>query len=300
MRCCRSGISASVCRLEPEPGTELTAVTRLADIADAGPLGPRTPFVAEAGGVVLAEGEILAKSWMGDETGRLVTVRWAPGQVEAARLVVEAAIAAARPGEVLNAATNVAVHPEPAERIAVFESCGFELWQEKEGFWWADEGQELPLPEGVAVRRSAEVGHDRLIDLIAACTVGTLDRIDIDATAAMGLGAWAKAFLDSTRDSTWLLAEDVGSGQTVGFVSVGEFDPGVGTITYIGVLPAHRGRGHVDALLKLANRTARDLGFHAMLSDTDTLNVPMQQAFRRNGHSSEATDWHKWMHRRAV
>ncbi|MEZ0109119.1 ribosomal protein S18 acetylase RimI-like enzyme [Catenulispora sp. EB89] len=278
----------------------MTVVTRLADIADANPLGPRTPFIAEADGVQVAEGDLMAKSWMGDETGRLVNLRWRPGHRDAARLVIEAVIAAARPGDVLNASTNVAVHRAPAERVALLESFGFELWQEKEGFWWTDEGQDLPLPEGITVRRRAEVGTDRFVQLIAACSAETLDRVDTDAAVAMGPANWAKAFLDSTTESTWLVAEDIASGQAVGFVSVGEFDPGVGTITYIGVAPGHRGRGHVDALLKLANHTARELGFHAMLSDTDTLNVPMRQAFRRNGHSSEATEWHKWLHRRTV
>ncbi|RAG82657.1 hypothetical protein DN069_26425 [Streptacidiphilus pinicola] len=274
-------------------------IRRLDDVVDGNPLGARSPFVAEQGGAAVAQGELLARSWMGDETGRLVNLRWEAGRLDAARRVLDAVVAAAEPGQVLNAATNADVHAEPAERIALFESFGFELWQEKEGFWWEDEGLDLPAPEGVTARPLSEVGEERFADLVAACSVGTLDRIDADAMAAMGADAWAAAFLWHCRDSTWLLAEDP-AGEAVGFVSVGEFDPGVGTITYIGVHPGHRGRGHADALLRLANRTARELGLHAVLSDTDTLNVPMQQAFRRNGHSSEATAWHKWMHRRKV
>ena len=241
----------------------------------------------------------MAKSWIGDETGRLVTVQWEPGNREAGRLIVEAAIAAAAPGDVLNAATNAHNHADPQDRIALFESCGFELWQEKEGFWWADEGQDLPAPQRITTRRLGEVGVDRFADLLTTCSTGTLDRVDADAMASMGASAWAHAFLNACEDSTWLMAED-SDGRAVGFVAVGEFDPGVGTITYIGVAPACRGRGYVDDLLRVANRTARELGFRAMLSDTDTLNVPMRQAFGRNGHSSQATAWHKWMHRRTV
>jgi ribosomal protein S18 acetylase RimI-like enzyme len=276
----------------------LTLVTRLDVVSDGNPLGPRIPFVAQSDGVEVAEGDLMARSWMGDETGRLVNVRWEPGHSDAARLVVEAAVAAARPGDVLNAATNAEIHRDPAERIAVFESCGFELWQEKEGFWWADEDQDLPAPQRISVRPLAEVGAECFGEVIAACSAGTLDRIDADAMAAMTPEAWASAFLDATQDSTWLLAEDA-AGRAVGLVSVGEFDPGVGTITYIAVLPDQRGHGYVDELLKLANRTARELGFRAMLSDTDVLNVPMQQALLRNGHSPHATEWHKWMHRRS-
>ena len=277
----------------------MTAITRLDDVLDGNPLGPKTPFVAADGDVEVATGDLMAKSWMGDETGRLVNVRWEPGHVDGARLIVQAAIASAKPGTVLNAATNVEIHRDPVERNALFESCGFELWQEKEGFWWSDEGQELPEPSRIIVRTLAKAGIERYAAVLETCTAATLDRIDADAMAAMGPSAWASAFLAACDDSTWLLAED-GQGEAVGFVSVGELDEGVGTITYIGVAPEHRGRGYVDQLLQLANRTARELGFPGMLSDTDVLNVPMMDAFRRNGHSSEARAWHKWMYRRTI
>jgi ribosomal protein S18 acetylase RimI-like enzyme len=277
----------------------LISLTRLDDVADGDPLGPATPFVAETDGIRVAEGALMATSWMGDETGQLVNVRWQPGQLAAARLVVEAAVAAARPGGEVNAATNAEVHPDPAERIALFESCGFELWQEKEGFWWSDEGQDLPEPDRITLRTLAEAGRERFAAVIAACSAGTLDRIDGDTTAAMGPDAYAAAYLDVYRDTAWLLAEDA-AGEAVGFVGVGEFDPGVGSITTIGVLPGQRGNGYVDQLLRAANRTARELGFTGMLSDADVLNTPMCEAFRRNGHSSGARTWHKWMHRRKV
>jgi ribosomal protein S18 acetylase RimI-like enzyme len=277
----------------------LTTITRLDDVANGNPLGPATPFVARDGDAEAAAGELMAKSWMGDETGRLVNVRWQPGRVDAATEIVRAAIAAAQPGTVLNAATNVEVHPDPAERIAVFESCGFELWQEKEGFWWSDEGQDLPEPDRVTVRTLAEVGAERFAAILESCAADTLDRIDTDAMAALGPSVWAAEFLAACADSTWLLAEDE-RGAPVGIVSVGEFDDGAGTITYIAVARDQRGRGYVDQLLRLANRTAREMGFAGILSDTDVLNAPMMAAFRRNGHSSEARAWHKWMHRRTV
>ncbi|MGW6929206.1 GNAT family N-acetyltransferase [Lentzea sp. NPDC054927] len=274
-------------------------ITRLDDVLDGHPLGPRTPFAAIDAGVTVATGDLMAKSWMGDETGRLVTVRWQPGRVDAAALIVEAATASAEPGTVLNASTNVEVHPDPAKRVALFESCGFELWQEKEGFWWGDEGQELPAPHRTTVRTLAQAGREKFVEVIESCSTGTLDRVDADAMAAMGPSAWSAAFLAACEDSTWLLAEDA-QGQAVGLVSVGEFEENVGTISYIAVHPDHRGQGYVDQLLQLASRTARELGFTGMLSDTDVLNVPMMQAFRRNGYSSETRAWHKWMHRKTV
>lgn len=274
-------------------------ITRQDTVTDGNPLGPVIPFVAELDGLEVASGNLMAKSWMGDETGRLVNVRWNDGHLEAARQIVTAVVAAAARGEELNTATNSDFHPHPAVRVALFESLGFELWQEKEGFVWTDSGQELPEPERITVRTLAESGPERFLEAIAESFVGTLDSVDVDTVAQMGNDDWAAAFLANHGDSTWLLAQDP-DGETVGFVAVGEFDPGVGTITYISVLPGHRGQGYVDELLRLANRTARELGFSSMLSDSDMLNTPMHAALERNGHHAADTAWHKWMHRRMV
>jgi ribosomal protein S18 acetylase RimI-like enzyme len=276
----------------------LYQIDRQDAVADGNPLGPAIPFIALLDGEEVASGNLMAKSWMGDETGRLVNVRWSPGHVEAARQIVEAAVAPATGGEV-NAATNADFHSDPAERVALFESTGFELWQEKEGFLWTDEGQDLPEPDRVVVRTVAEFGADRFAGIFAECTAGSLDRIDADTVAKMGQAAWAAAFIASVDVDIWLVAETP-EGEPVGFVGVGEFDPGVGTITNIMVRPGHRGRGYVDQLLRAANRRARELGYGTMLSDSDMLNVPMHAALERNGHHAAATAWHKWMHRRKV
>jgi RimJ/RimL family protein N-acetyltransferase len=289
----------------------LLEITCQDTVTDGFPFGPAIPFGAIAiaianadgdgdrDGAEVAHGDLMARSWMGDETGRLVNVRWTEGNLEAARLLLAAILEAAAPGDELNAASNADVHPDSAERIALFESVGFELWQEKEGFWWSDEGQDLPAPDRVVVRTPSDIGTDRFLEIFTASAAGTLDRIDADTIAEMGHAAWAAAFFAASEDTTWLLAENP-EGDIVGFVGIDESDLGVGTITHITVLPDHCGNGYVDQLLRVANRTARELGFGAMLSDSDTLNAPMHAALRRNGHSPEATAWHKWMHRRKV
>ena len=65
--------------LLPLPEDTLILITRLDEVSDGNPLGPRVPFVAQIDGVQVAEGDLMARSWMGDETGRLVNVRWEPG-----------------------------------------------------------------------------------------------------------------------------------------------------------------------------------------------------------------------------
>ncbi|MEP7023010.1 MAG: GNAT family N-acetyltransferase [Actinomycetota bacterium] len=262
-------------------------------------------FTAEAedGGMELAGGELLASSYLGAETGRMINVWWADGQAAAAGAVIEAAVQAAGPGAELHLTANAETDDRIGERLALFESAGFTLWQEKEGVWWTDTGQELPAPDGVQVRTLAGIGRERYAQVIADATDGTLDRIDADAIAVMGAAGWAAALIDDAaqpeEEDIWFVIEN-SRRDAVGYVAVGAFAAGTGTVLHIGVSRAHRGHGYIDQLLRLANRAARSRGWTGMLSDVDTVNQPMLAAMDRNGHQASATTWHRWMYRRHV
>lgn len=263
--------------------------------------GQAVRFVAGTGGRELAGSELFPSSYLGDETGRLITVWWADGQAEAARAVIDAAVRAAGPDAELHLTANAETDDRIAERLELFALAGFSLWQEKEGFWWADTGQDLPLAQGVVVRTLAEAGRLRYAAAVEAAAEGTLDRIDADAIASMGGEDWAAALIhDAARpeeEDIWFVIENPG-GDTVGYVAVGVFGECTGTIMHIGVAAGHRGRGYVDQLLRVANRAARSRGWIGMLSDVDTSNQPMIAAMIRNGHLPGTRPWHRWMYRR--
>jgi ribosomal protein S18 acetylase RimI-like enzyme len=272
--------------------------------ADRPSLDGELRFVARAGGADQASGELLASSDLGDETGRVITVRWADDQVAAARAIINAAVGAAEPGTKLHLTANAEVDDRIGERLALFESCGFALWQEKEGFWWADAGQDLQAPADVTARTLAEVGRERYAAIVASCTAGTLDRIDADAIASMGSAEWAAALIaDAARpeeEDSWFVIEN-DRGEAVGYVAVGSFgEDATGTIFHVGVAVGHRGHGYIDQLLRLANRTARSRGWAGMLSDVDVENGPMLAAIARNGHYDDARPWHRWIYQRSA
>lgn len=263
---------------------------------------PLIEFSVDVNGDCPASGELLSGSWIGDRSGQIIAIRWDKGGIEAARAVIEAAVDAAQPGIELQLTANTEVHDWIPERVALFESVGFSLWQEKQGFWFADDGQEMPPPEGVKVHTLAEIGRDAFVDVVAACTPGTLDRVDADWIASVGAYRWAGALLDDCLQSGdehyWYVIASAAD-EPVGFVAPGAFDePDTGTIQHIGVVVGHRGHGYVDQLLRLANRTVRDRGWVGMLSDVDVTNTPMMAAMRRNGHRDDARPWHKWYFRR--
>lgn len=169
----------------------------------------------------------------------LVGLWWEPGRTDAARAVIRAGVSSLAPVEVLDLRHHSEVHPHIPDRLAMATDCGFTLFQEKQGYWWSDDGQPLPAPAHLTFRTLAEVGQDRFAHVMTAAQPGVLDRrLRAQGGAIAPLMAW----YDPTADrDCWLLAEDR-DGRPVGCLALSAFDePGVGTIAHIAVLPAHRG-----------------------------------------------------------
>ncbi|MFE1345288.1 GNAT family N-acetyltransferase [Streptomyces sp. NPDC058757] len=81
----------------------------------------------------------------------------------------------------------------------------------------------------------------------------------------------------------WRVAELPDTGEPVGFVvpARNHYNP---IIAYLGVLPAHRGRGYADEILAEGTRILADAGMPRIRAATDLGNVPMAAAFARAGY----------------
>jgi ribosomal protein S18 acetylase RimI-like enzyme len=202
--------------------------------------------------------------------------------------------------DAVDAYANPVLTPHADQRRAVFEAAGMPLLQEKLGFEWRADGPPAARPpRRLTFRAAAEVGDDVLTAVMDRTTQGTLDRQDRYYAALVGPGRWGAemlAFRAEEDEPDWLVAFDA-AGATVGHVLLGEFDEGRGTISHIGVVPEARGRGHVHELLAEITDHARRRGFRAVISDCDTLNLPMHAAMERAGHHASNTAWHVWHYR---
>jgi ribosomal protein S18 acetylase RimI-like enzyme len=191
------------------------------------------------------------------------------------------------------------VGEEESGRRAFAEGAGFDLFQEKAGYVWTDGGGPLAEPR-LTFEPLASAGRDRYGQVMAACIEGTLDRNDLWYWTICGPATWASemfGYLEPGDEDSWLLGREA-SGEVVGHVALGTSDePATGTIVHIGVLPVHRGHGHVDDLLAGAASAARLRGFRHILSDIDTLNEPMAAALVRAGHDPAARPWHVFHYR---
>lgn len=196
---------------------------------------------------------------------------------------------------------NNSVHPHPDERRTVLEENGFELFQEKVGFSWTDDGT-TGQPDGRLTFRSVdEIGDQVYQSVLARCGGDTLDRNDRHYWAGCGPENWAAQMMEYLEDedrSMWLVGFD--GDEPVGHIAVMSVDDWGSTIAHIGVLPEHRGRGHVDRLLRAGADRVRAAGISTMLSDVDVLNEPMRAAMRRVGHREDPDRWHVWAYRTVI
>lgn len=185
--------------------------------------------------------------------------------------------------------------PQAAEKVQLADSIGAALFQEKIGFRWTDDTPSPDTATRLTYRTLGEVGAEVYAEALSHVALG-LDRESAWYAEQMGPLNWGRVMMeyaDADDAKSWVLAYD--SEHLVGQLAISAFDPEIAdaTIGWIGVVPSARGNGYGAELLGAAPQICAERGFTSMLSDTDTLNLPMQRAFLQAGHT-EDENWQRW------
>ena len=270
---------------------------------------PEWTLVAEVDGTPIARGALIAEP-MGGGVATLegtAAFLWAdfdhPEHGDAFRALVDALADRLAPHgpTTLDRRLNPELHGDVEPMRRLLEASGFTLLQEKEGFAWTPSVEPPPQPAPLRLETLASIGPDEFCRVMAATTAGTLDRNDRYYIGRCGAEPWAAEMMTAVGEGdehSWLLGYH--GDEPAGFVAVGGFDERTWTIVHIGVVPEHRGHGHVHELLAGADGAARARSFTAGLSDVDVVNEPMRAAMRRAGHRTDLRPWHVWHYRRDV
>jgi GNAT superfamily N-acetyltransferase len=144
-----------------------------------------------------------------------------------------------------------------------------------------------------------------LVDLVAQVAAASHDELDRSGCAEYGAEEHAKRMLADLRemrvdDGWWRIAyrpaHQSASIEPIGFI-LPTASADMGTVGYVGVLPAHRGRGQIDSLIAHATRVLTEAKFTRIIADTDHSNTPMARAFERNGWLcfGERLEWNKML-----
>ncbi|WP_432103467.1 GNAT family N-acetyltransferase [Streptomyces sp. bgisy091] len=172
-------------------------------------------------------------------------------------------------------------------RIRVMEASGARMLVERLRLEWR-EGTPVPTDAG-RLRFRPVTGREDLLTLMTPVMEGTLDAHGQDDLAS-GLSAREAAekhydedFAGLATPREWWRIAELPDGSPVGFVvpARNNYHP---MISYIGVLPEHRGHGYIDDILAEGTRVLATQGVDRIRAATDLGNVPMARSFERLGY----------------
>ncbi|MGW8327651.1 GNAT family N-acetyltransferase [Streptomyces sp. NPDC055808] len=147
-----------------------------------------------------------------------------------------------------------------------------------------------PLAEpSTRLRFRPATDREELISLMALVVEGSLDEHTREELLTMTPRQSAELMYEeefetfTTPREWWRIAELEEGGEPVGFVipARNSYNP---VIAYLGVLPAHRGRGYIDDILAEGTRVLAEQDVPRIRAATDLPNVPMANAFARAGY----------------
>ncbi|GIE86173.1 GNAT family N-acetyltransferase [Actinoplanes regularis] len=178
------------------------------------------------------------------------------------------------------------VRRDAEARFALVEQAGAKLFVERLRLEWLPGTPVGEVPARLEFRPPHDA--DELIGLMALVLDGTLDAYSRDELTRMTPRAAAeyqyREELESYRSPhDWWRIATLPGGEPVGFVIPAHngYNP---IIAYIGVLPAHRGHGHIDGILAAGTAVLAAQDVPRIRASTDVGNAPMAAAFARAGY----------------
>jgi ribosomal protein S18 acetylase RimI-like enzyme len=149
--------------------------------------------------------------------------------------------------------------------------------------WPAEPGTALPLRPGRLTFRP--VGDDaEVLAVVRGTLEGTLDAHARRDLARAGVDAAARAIVEELPGPWSLVRLAYDPAGTCAGITVPGLRPWGADISYVGVLPEHRGKGYADELLLEASYLLVEGGATEIVAATDVGNTPMAAAFARCGY----------------
>jgi ribosomal protein S18 acetylase RimI-like enzyme len=149
--------------------------------------------------------------------------------------------------------------------------------------WPAESGAALPPRPGRLTFRP--VGDDaEVLAVVRGTLEGTLDAHARRDVARDGVDAAARAIVEELPGPRSLVRLAYDPAESSVGITVAGLRPWGADISYVGVLPEHRGKGYADELLLEASHLLIEGGATEIVAATDVGNAPMAAAFARCGY----------------
>lgn len=179
-----------------------------------------------------------------------------------------------------------AARPIVEDRMAALELAGARLFIERLRLEWRP-GTPIPEQSGRLKYRPVR-DRDELISLMTLVLDGTLDAHSQADLASMtpeqaAAAHYERELANYRSPRAWWRVATLPDGEPVGFVTPArnDYNPIIG---YLGVVPAHRGKGYIDDILAEGTRILAAQHVPRIRAATDLGNTPMAGAFERAGY----------------
>lgn len=159
---------------------------------------------------------------------------------------------------------------------------------EKLGYSWSG-GRTTRTRPNLSFRTVDEVGRPSFTALVGRAGAHGLDREMAHYQAHTDIRHWAAEHVRYLGEREDLLAIGYVDDEPIGLVALEGLEDSDHDclLTYVAVVPEHRGNGYVNDLLGHGVRMAIDEGWNSVRSETDMINLPTRNAFIRNGFTIE-------------
>ncbi|MFE1903116.1 GNAT family N-acetyltransferase [Streptomyces gardneri] len=276
---------------------ERNAATRayLTQLLDSGCTRPEWCLVAEDGDGRLT-GSVVLWTIPGHEVPLALVLFEAPEDApETAAALLDAA--AARAGELgakelEHVVDSPAQAPQfqrnPERRGELLRASGFAAIRDGRRFSLRVPAGALPADDARLTFRSlAELGPEPFVAVLAELLADTADARLAADVQEHGARRAAELLFEETAElkhepAWWELGYDADG--TVAVISLPAENPSVPVIGFVGVAPAHRGKGYATSVVIRGTRVLAAAGATEIRGDCDAANVAMAKAFERAGY----------------
>ncbi|GGO21244.1 GNAT family N-acetyltransferase [Micromonospora parathelypteridis] len=180
-------------------------------------------------------------------------------------------------------------HPE--QRAELLRRAGFAVARDGRRFRWLT-GGELPAQDGrLRFRSLTELGPGPFIDLLEALLADTADALLAADVQKHGLRKAAELLFEESTEFAhepqwWEIGYDADG--TPAVISLPAHSPAFPVISFVGVAPAHRGKGYSTSVVARGTRILAENGATEIRGDCDAANIAMFKGFERAGYHNFA------------
>ncbi|MFI6761837.1 mycothiol acetyltransferase [Micromonospora sp. NPDC050417] len=180
-------------------------------------------------------------------------------------------------------------HPE--RRAELLRRAGFTVARDGRRFRWLAGGVLLPQDTRLRFRSLAELGHEPFVHLLETLLVETADARLTENVRRHGPRRAAELLFEESAEfdhepQWWEIGYDADG--TPAAISLPAYSPAFPVIGFVGVTPAHRGKGYSSSVVARGTAILAEDGATEIRGDCDVENIAMFKGFQRAGYDNFA------------